>query len=179
MPSRKTKNTSREKPRVPNKSFEKRYSKYKRTPTERTKLLCRHCHAVYENKGWQPFNQLNPQHVDELKMSICQACHEEKNHVSDGILHLSGSGIEPHKEEIKHIVINAGKSAEEDDILDRVERVDDGVKNQITVYTTKNQLAVKIGKKVASAYKGGELNIKWSKNDKPVEVYWSYNKEPK
>ncbi len=179
MFSQKTKNSSREKPRRPDKSFEKRHSESQRAGYQRTKLLCRYCHAVYENNGWRAFEQLNPQHVDELKMSVCPACHEEKSHISDGILHLSGSGIGPHKEEIKHIVMNMGKSAEAADILNRVERIDENAGDQIVVYTTKNQLAVKIGKKVASAYKGGKLDIRWSKNDKPVEVYWSYNKVSK
>ena len=50
-------------------------------------------------------------------------------------------------------------------------------KEEITVYTTKNQLAVELGKKIAAAHKGGKLEIQWSKTDKPVEVRWHFNKK--
>lgn len=162
--------------RTPNKAKDKRFFLDKRTHHQRTKLLCRYCRAIYENNSWQAFEKLNPQYVDELKMSVCPACHEEIEHISDGVLHLNGSGVAIHKEEIKNLINNIGKTAEQEDILDRVERIDDSVKEQIIVYTTKNQLAVKIGKQVASSHKGGKLDIKWSKNDKPVEVYWRYDK---
>ena len=162
--------------RTPNKKRDKRFFLDKGARYERTRLICRYCRAIYENNRWQAFEKLNPQHVDELKMSICPACHEEMEHVSDGVVHLSGSAVALHKNEIRNLIANVGKTAEKDDILARIERIDDKAKDQIIVYTTKNQLAVKIAKKVASAYKGGELDIKWSKGDKPVEVYWRCDK---
>lgn len=116
--------------------------------------------------------------TDELKMSICPACHETIDHVSDGILHIKGSGVQAHTKDIKNLIIHMGKNAEEKNILDRIERIEENG-NEMTVYTTLNQLAVRIGKNVASAYKGGKLDIQWSRNDKPVEVIWTYEKKEK
>jgi hypothetical protein len=55
--------------------------------------------------------------------------------------------------------------------MNRVERLDSGA-DEITAYTSKNQLAAEIGRKLDRAYKGGKLEIKWSKDDKPVDVTW-------
>lgn len=144
----------------------------------RLKLLCRYCHAVYEGKGWIPFEKMNPAIIDDLKASTCPACHEINDHVSDGVLHIGGAGVKPHLKEIQGLIAHMGKQAEAKNILDRVERVD-AERTGIVVYTTLNQLAVKIGKAVASALKGGKLVIKWSKTDKPAEVWWTYDKVKK
>ena len=139
------------------------------------KLLCRYCHAVYNGKGWIAFEKMDPKMIDELRASVCPACHETMSHLSDGVLHIQGAGVKPHLQDIKNLIMRMGKQAEAKNILDRVERID-AERTGIVVYTTMNQLAVRIGKNVASAYKGGKLVIKWSKQDKPVEVYWTYDK---
>ena len=143
-----------------------------------TKLLCRYCHAVYDGKGWIPFQKLNPKMIDELRASVCPACHETMSHLSDGVLHIQGAGVKAHIKDITNLINKLGKEAEAKNVLDRVERVD-ADRNGLMVYTTINQLAVKIGKAVSSAYKGGKLEIKWSRKDKPVEVYWTYDKVKK
>jgi NMD protein affecting ribosome stability and mRNA decay len=142
------------------------------------KLLCRYCHAVYNGKAWIPFEKMDPKIIDELKASVCPACHEQMAHLSDGVLHIGGAGVKPHLTEIKGIVMHMAKNAEAKNILDRLERIDEE-KGGLTVYTTMNQLAVRMGKAVASAFKGGKLVIKWSRNDKPAEVWWTYDKVKK
>jgi len=139
-----------------------------------TKLICKECHAVYNGKTWQAFAKTNAKIMDELRVSVCPACHEKIGHISDGILHLSGTGMIKNKKEIKNLIQNTAKREEERDILNRVERIEDNA-NELIVYTTKNQLAVEIGKKIAAAHKGGKIEIKWSKSDKPVEVHWHFD----
>ena len=138
------------------------------------KLLCRYCHAVYNGKAWIAFEKMDPKIIDELKASVCPACHETMDHVSDGILHIGGSGVKPVLQEIKNMITRMAKQAEAKNVLDRVERIETE-RDGIVVYTTLNQLAVRIGKNIASAHKGGKLDIRWSKGDKPVEVYWTKN----
>jgi len=116
--------------------------------------------------------------IDELKASVCPACHETMEHISDGVLHIEGAGVKAHLKDITNLINKLGKEAEAKNILDRVERIDNDP-NGMTVYTTVNQLAVKIGKAVSSAYKGGKLDIRWSRQDKPVEVTWTYDKVKK
>jgi hypothetical protein len=116
--------------------------------------------------------------IDELKATVCPACHETMDHMSDGVLHIEGLGVKPHLTDITNLIKRMGKEAEERNILDRIERIDSD-RNGMSVYTTINQLAVKIGKAVASSYKGGKLDIRWSRVDKPVEVTWTYDKVKK
>jgi hypothetical protein len=144
----------------------------------RAELLCKYCSAVYESKHWQPIAKLNPQFIDRLKKTVCPACHAQKGLVSDGTLHLTGSFMDQHRQEILNIILRTEEKENARDILNRIERIDSRPK-EITIYTGKNQLAVEIGNKVAAAYKGGKLEITWSKNDKPVEVKWHKDIEKK
>jgi NMD protein affecting ribosome stability and mRNA decay len=138
------------------------------------KLLCQECHAVYDGKSWQAFEKTNTKIMDELRASICPSCHEKIGHISDGVLHLSGTGMVKNKTEIKNLIQNTAKREEERDILNRIDRIEESP-NEMTLYTSKNQLAVEIGKKIAAAHKGGKIEIKWSKGDKPVEVHWHFD----
>jgi hypothetical protein len=134
-------------------------------------LICKYCNAIYENKQWKHLADLNPRHVDDLIESVCPACHLEQNHLSDGVVHLSGTFLKEHKKEIMGTINNLAALAEERDVLNRIERTED-TGSEITIYTTQNKLALEIGKKVADAFKGGDLDIKFSKEDMPVEVRW-------
>lgn len=163
---------ARQNPQAKGKKFQSSNSK---GSFGRTKLMCHECRAVYDGKSWQSFEKLNPKTIDELKISVCPACHESIDHLSDGVLHLTGTGMLANKKEIKNLIMNMAKQAEENNVLDRVERIDESQKNEMIVYTTKNQLAVRIAKKIAASHKGGKVDIKWSKDDKPVEVKWHYD----
>lgn len=134
-------------------------------------LICMYCNAVYDEKHWRHFEDLNPAHLEKMKKSCCPTCHEERGHVSDGVLHITGTFIQTGKDEIDGIIANCAKKEEKRDVLNRIERIDYG-KNEITVYTAKNTLAVEIGKKLDSAHKGGKLDIKWAKGEKLSEVTW-------
>ncbi len=134
-------------------------------------LICKYCHAIYQDKHWQAFENLDPKFIDELKQSVCPACHLEKNHLSDGVVHLTGNIISWHGTDIKNRIENIGDAEIKRDIMNRIERIEE-TEDRITVYTTKNQLAVEIGKKISDDHKGGTLDIKWSKGDKAVEVTW-------
>ncbi len=175
MPAKKTKgDIQKARPHEKN-NREKRFFLDKRKRYLTTKLICKYCRAIYDGKGWEPFEKLDPKMIDQLHMSICPACHEEKEHVSDGVLHLSGDGVIKNKNEIKNLIHNTAAHEESRDILNRVERMDEKDNTEMIVYTTKNQLAVEIGQKIADAFKGGKLDIHWSKQDKPVEVWWHHD----
>jgi hypothetical protein len=142
-----------------------------RKKSTNAELICKVCKAIYQDKYWQPFAKLNPKNVDKLKQSVCPACHSKRAMASDGVLHLSGTFLKNHNKEIMGIILNTEAKENKRDVLNRIERIEyRGA--EIIVYTGKNQLAVEMGKKVSSAYKGGELSIKWSKDDKPADVKW-------
>lgn len=144
---------------------------WKRETRSSKTLICKYCNAIYENKNWKHLADLNPRHIDDLTESVCPACHLAQNHLSDGVVHLSGSFLKKHKKEIMGTINNLAGLAEERDVLNRIERIED-TGEEITIYTTENKLALEIGKRVSDAFKGGDLDIKFSKNDMPVDVRW-------
>jgi len=156
---------------TPNMQKQKRMAYDPHRRGRNAELICKVCKAIYQDKYWQPFSKLNPVNVDKLKVSVCPACHSKRAMESDGVLHLSGTFLKNHYKEIMGIIINTEAKENKRDVLNRIERIAyQG--NEVIVYTGKNQLAVEMGKKVSSAYKGGELKIQWSKDDKPAEVKW-------
>ncbi|MBU1953972.1 hypothetical protein KKH03_03305, partial [Patescibacteria group bacterium] len=77
-----------------------------------------------------------------------------------------------HKDEIIGAIRHSDQMARERDEMNRVLRIIRMSESDIGIFTSKNQLAVTIGKKLDSAFKGGKLSIHWSKGDKEVEVVW-------
>ena len=150
---------------------EKRYSFDEGKKHMKAELICRVCNAVYEEQHWQAFRKLDPKYIDKLKKTVCPACHAKKGMVSDGTLKITGTFLQNHGKEIMGIIINTEAKENRRDVLNRVERIEAG-EDGILVYTGKNQLAVEMGKKIDSAYKGGDLKIKWSKGDKQAYVTW-------
>lgn len=126
---------------------------------------------VYEDKHWKPLEDLNPKHVDKMKATDSPVTEMEKRKVCDGVLHLTGSFFKGHKDEIMRAVKNSEELAKERDVMNVIENIEENP-DGITIYTAKNQLAVTLGKKIDSAFKGGNLNISWSDDDKPSEVRW-------
>ena len=126
---------------------------------------------IYQDKHWKPVEKLDPKKVDQMKEGKAPITEMLHAQICDGVLHLTGTFLEKHKEEIHNTVMNCEKLAKERDSMNQIENIEES-KTGITIYTVKNQLAVIIGKKLDSAFKGGNLEIKWSKGDKPSEVRW-------
>lgn len=80
--------------------------------------------------------------------------------------------ISDDKKEILNLVRNVGKRAFLRDPEDQIIKIDDRGE-KVIITTTENQLAVSIGKQVASAFKGGHMEIIWSAEDAPARVRWA------
>lgn len=126
---------------------------------------------VYQDKHWKPVDELDPKKVDQMKTGSSPITEMRDSKICDGVLHLTGSFLTKHKEEIMHAIHNSEELAKERNAMNIIENIEDNDEG-ITVYTIKNKLAVTLGKKIDSAFKGGELKIQWSDDDKPAEVRW-------
>lgn len=143
-------------------------------------LLCTGCGAIYFDKHWHSASLVKGIVRGDLKEALCDAC---KMGVKDDGGKVSGFGgevtLEGMSDDIKSEVIglvrNVGKRATHRDPEERIVKIVDKGKS-VAVYTTENQLAVSIGKQVHRARKGGELQITWSHDDKPVRVRWTAGK---
>ncbi len=126
---------------------------------------------VYQDKHWKPVDEINPNHTDDIKTGQSPLTEMKESGICDGILRLSGTFLEKHKEEIINTIKNSEELAEERNPMNQIENIEEDEEG-ITVYTAKNKLAVTLGKKIDSAFKGGELKITWSDDDKPADVKW-------
>ncbi len=149
--------------------------------------ICSSCSSVFFEKKWyskqalKKHVQKNPSVVEKgfavwfdeqpKKETLCAACKQKKN-FSEGIVYLQSIPAEEKKELLRHIA-NIGERAKERDAEDAIVKIEEQG-NDILVYTSENQLAVSIAKQIAKARKGGMLEIKFSKSEDAVRVYWMY-----
>jgi hypothetical protein len=93
-----------------------------------------------------------------------------EDHLPAGIATFSGDYFLKHEVEILDIIKNEEARSREKNPLGRVmEIAQDG--NHLTVSTTEDKLAQKLGKEVYKAHKG-ELHYQWAHDQKMVRVNW-------
>lgn len=140
--------------------------------TEKGHIIDPENQLVYEDKHWKTMDNLDPNHVDDMKTGKSPLTKMEEGGICDGVLHLTGNTVKEHKEDILNTIKNSEEQAISLNPMNKIENIEQPDDNTIIVYTMKNQLAVTIGKKIDQSLKGGSLDIKWSKDDQPVEVKW-------
>lgn len=138
---------SRHKPKKSNKEFEEF------GPGKKDIIICPNCSCVYYCKSWH-HTATNYPHLNEDKkviFKICPACNMKAQREWEGEIRIKDVPKE-RVDELMSIIIHCSKRAFEKDPMDRVLSVD-SEKNNISVYTSENQLAIIIAKKLASALK--------------------------
>lgn len=141
---------------------------------------CNRCHAVFYDNHWhhEPalYERVAGNQLD--KNIFCPECtwikagfHGIVNF--EGEVLLKGVPSEQVKKEIINEIRNIGTRASNRDPQDQIIKIEDKG-DTIRITTTENQLAISIGKQVARAHKGGKLDIKLSKEDKPVRIVWQF-----
>ena len=139
--------------------------------------MCPECHAYYYEKAWH--NSLDKFVGDkdedsfsenEVHFELCPACQMKKSKTYEGevVIELRDQS---HREEVMNAVHNSDEQAREKNPMDRVLWVTDRG-DGIHIFTSNNELAVKIGKKLDSAQKGGQLDIKYRDKEGTSRVVW-------
>lgn len=119
-------------------------------------LICKTCQAAYYDKSWHHDlsgdRHLKEKNIDKKKINfvLCPACQMIKNKQYEGLITIYNTP-EKIKEEMIHLIKNMGNTAYEMDPLNRVSKIKES-KNIIEVWTTENQLAKKIARKVRSTF---------------------------
>jgi len=135
--------------------------------------VCKRCHAVYFGKHWQTSPKLYAEFKARRAAEIlCGECRQiqQKDGFGGEVILKNITAAE--KTEIIQEIKNIGARASRRDPEDQIIKIEDKGKS-VRVTTTENQLAISIGKQVDRAHKGGKLEIKLSKEDKPVRVVWT------
>ncbi|MBI3814529.1 MAG: hypothetical protein HY279_08710 [Nitrospinae bacterium] len=104
-------------------------------------------------------------------MVMCPACLKIRDNFPGGVVTLKGDFLKSHEDEILNLVRNEGERSLRDNPLERIMAINK-IKGGIEIQTTNEKLAQKIGKAVYKAY-SGELEYKWSEQNKFVRVNWS------
>jgi NMD protein affecting ribosome stability and mRNA decay len=128
--------------------------------------VCRGCGVVYRNKRWQ-MEQAGAPHSCEV---TCPACQRMEDHNPAGVLTLSGSYLSGHKDEILNGIRHTEAESREKNPLGRIMEIrEEG--ESITVTTTEEKLAQKLGREVFKSQRG-ELHYNWSHGNAQVRVNW-------
>ena len=132
---------------------------------------CPRCELVYRNGRWQTKTDSDDStKAQKTHSSHCPACKREIGRLPAGLLYLSGSYLEKHRDEILNIVKNQSTSAAAQRPLQRIMWIEQSG-DTTEIATTSNHLAQRIGKAIEDACKGS-LTIKHADDAQLVRLYW-------
>ena len=128
--------------------------------------VCKECGLVYRNKRWQ----VEPAPSASGAEVLCPACQRTEDHNPGGVVTLSGPYLASHKAEILNTIKHQEAKSREKNPIGRIMEIkDEG--GRITVTTTEDKLAQKLGREVYKSQKG-ELHYQWSHDQNLVRVAW-------
>ena len=128
--------------------------------------LCKGCGIVYHNKRWQSESTKGESECEVF----CPACQRMEDHNPAGVVTLSGPYLAAHKDEILNTIKQQEVKSREKNPIGRIMEIkEEG--DRITVTTTEDKLAQKLGREVYKSQKG-ELHYQWSHDQHMVRVEW-------
>jgi len=127
---------------------------------------CRQCGMVYKNKRWTLEGGAAAGGIQIL----CPACKRMEDHTPAGVVHLSGAYLQDHKEEIMNTLRHTEATSRTKNPLGRIMEITEDA-GGITVTTTEEKLAQKLGRQVYKS-QSGELHYKWNRDNNQIRVEW-------
>ncbi len=118
-------------------------------------IICPNCESVFFDKAWHHSLEEDVKHFKDnknIRPKICPACRMAKDRTFEGELMISLSKEKlAEKNEIMNVIKNSDEQARAHDPMDRVLWIE-SENGEIRVFTSENQLAVRIGKKLESFF---------------------------
>ena len=137
--------------------------------------FCEECGAVYANRRWSAASSTSTdkhhEHVRPAKAALCPACKQQRSGEPRGFVFLDGDFLSAHREEIEQLLQNEAKRAAEDNPLARTMEFKRGDGHKLTVSTTTEHLAQRLGHAVDKAF-GGRVHYDFSHENKMARVSW-------
>lgn len=134
--------------------------------------VCSKCKLVYQNKRWRIDEKEAARLIasSATNKGICPACRRMADAIPAGIISLSGGYLHENRDAILNLVKHVEEKGRDKNPLGRIMEIslDKGV---ITINTTEDKIAQKIGREIFKAHKG-ELHYSWSHEQKMVRVTW-------
>ncbi len=128
--------------------------------------ICKRCGVVFHD-GIFEWIEPPPRNAAEM---VCPACRRIEDKYEGGIVNLEGEFLVSHKDEILNLIRNVEEEEMKYRPLERIISIDDNGKS-LTIKTTYEHLARRIGEAVHRAYKG-DLKIQYPEGTKYVRVWW-------
>ena len=137
--------------------------------------VCQVCGDVYADRRWsQPDaegQRHQHPHFRAAKSVVCPACKRQSDKIPSGYVHLSGAFLATHRDEIMQLLHNEAERAATDNPLARIMELKQEAAAQLTVTTTTEHLAQRLGHAIEKAY-DGEIRYDFSHENKLAHVYW-------
>jgi NMD protein affecting ribosome stability and mRNA decay len=135
--------------------------------------VCTRCRAVYQRRHWFFDKELFGRSVTQpaTRQVICPACQKIEDNYPEGEVVLRGDFLGAHRSEIMNLVSNEEERAKGLNPLERIVRINES-NGALTVTTTNEKLAQRIGRALQKAYQG-EVSYRWSEDTKYLHVEWA------
>lgn len=137
--------------------------------------VCEVCGDVYSDRRWsKPDAERQEEKHKNFRPAttvVCPACQRQRDGVPSGYLHLNGAFLAGHPIEIEHLIRNEAERASEDNPLARIMGWDQEEPDRLTITTTTEHLAQRLGHALEKAF-DGEIRYDFSHENKLARVYW-------
>ncbi len=137
--------------------------------------VCKVCGDVYANRRWslpdpERKSEKHPHFRPALQV-VCPACQRQQDNVPSGYLYLTGAFLAAHREEIEQLLHNEVERTAQDNPLARIINWEREGPEKVTLTTTTEHLAQRLGHALEKAY-DGEVRYDFSHENKLARVYW-------
>ena len=132
--------------------------------------VCKECGAVYAGRRWTAGRSTST-NLRAVQITLCPACKQQRTGEPRGFVFLDGDFFKLHGEEIEQLLRNEAKRAAEDNPLARAMEFKRGDGHKLTVCTTTEHLAQRLGHAVEKAF-GGSVHYDFSHENKLARVSW-------
>lgn len=143
---------------------DKRIDTYREQEKYKEPTRCPKCSALFMNGRWSWHDT-----SEETYSAVCPACRRIEDNYPAGILSLSGSFFDEHREEIMNMVENIRKLEREEHPLERIMNIEEK-DGQTVITTTGMHLPRRLGDALKDAYEG-ELDISYDAENY-VRISW-------
>ena len=135
--------------------------------------VCRECRAVYVNRRWEGASgPIDAQQKSRpARLIICPACLQMRSGEPRGFVYLDGPFYVTHKQEIERLLRNEAARAEADNPLARIMKFTRGKDPRLTISTTTEHLAQRLGHALEKAF-AGHTHYDFSHENKLARVKW-------